>query len=104
MEVVIDCIETQISVIPTCHDEQCDIDKNKSDLSPSNIPSHRSRGSTATAHPWLEIAQDGCYCKLFKERACASGPWITVPLSKVNPKKLYLRAAVARIKCSYNPV
>jgi len=51
-----------------------------------------TRSSTTDKYTWITSGADGYYCKLCIDSQFASGPWVTVPVSKDNSKKLYTKA------------
>lgn len=91
MDVEVSCDKTGIAN----HDQDTFIDTdlhvNHSDELPLNTKLRTT--STKMMHKWIITTEDGYYCRLGREsKVAVEGAWITLPVSKSNSKKLYLKA------------
>ena len=94
------CVDSEAScdleetpVLPESDSEQ-NLQTSANSPEPVAQPSRkRKRESTFSNYEWILSSKEGYYCTVCKDsRQQEGGPWITIPISKDNSKKLYKKA------------
>jgi len=76
---------TPQSQSPVVSKEQCDVPQQET-------AGGRKMEVARQQHLWIVTTPDGYYCQICQVSQFGTGPWVEIPISKSNSKKLYKKA------------